>query len=64
MLLWTGHQRTTIFCTKWGSEMNKGTCHNLETCLAMEQPDTETKNPQKNVHTSVKLGAHENPSIF
>lgn len=47
-----------------GLRDDKGTCHNLETCLAMEQPDTETKNPQKNVHTSVKLGAHENPSIF
>ena len=65
MLLWTGHQRTNSFCTKWGSAMNKGTWHNLEeTCLAMEQPDTETKNPQKTVHTSIKLRAHENPSIF
>ena len=35
-----------------GLRDEQGTCHNLEeTCIAMAQPDTEIKNPQKNVHT-------------
>ena len=55
MLLWTGHQRTTIFCTKWGSEMNRA---HATTLRRLAWPwNSQTRRPKTHKRTCTQCQA-------